>query len=192
MFMAVMLLGLATPLQRGTLGAAVIAAVRGQPVSVGAAFSSGVSRYFTLLGASIVGGLCTMVGMLLLIVPGFYVYLGFSMASLAIVDERLGALAGLRRSWTLADGKRGTIFGILFAWGILQMVLSYGVSALLQILTLDQMARPLAQGLTQALIMPCATLSMMLVMDDVRTTREGRDLALEAERLAAAAPPAAL
>jgi hypothetical protein len=175
---------LAWPLFYGALGSGAFNAVRGQPISVGQAFRVAFSRYFSLLGAGVLIGICTTVATLLLIVPGFYVFLGLSLTMLVIIDESLGAVAGMRRSWGLADGKRWFILGIMFAWGILHLVLTYGVSSLLRMFGLDAAAGPLAQQLSQILIVPCYGLSLVLLLEEVRTAREGRDLVQEAQRLA--------
>jgi hypothetical protein len=178
------------PLQHGIMGAGAITAVAGRPLSLLAAVRAGLSRYFSLFGLALVAALSTMVGLLLLIVPGFYIFLGFALAGLVMMDEGLGVFASLRRSWSLANGKRGMIFGLFFAWAVLQVVLSMGISSLLRLFTIDAPAGPLGQALSQMLVLPCYMLSFMVVMDDVRTQREGRDLALEAQQVAAqAAPP---
>jgi hypothetical protein len=178
---------LAWPLQYGSLGKGAIAALAGKPVTLGDAFRTAFSRFFPLLGAGILAGVCTLVGTLLLVVPGVYIFLGLSLAPLVIVDEGLGIFAGLRRSWALADGHRWRILGLVLAWGILVIVLSYGVSSVLHMVGLETAAAAMSQQVAQILIAPCYPLSLMLIIDEVRTTREGQDLALEAQRLAESA-----
>jgi uncharacterized membrane protein len=58
-------------------------------------------------------------GLLLLIVPGIIVGIGFSMALPLIVDRNLGPIDALTESWKLTEGNRVNIFIFgLIAFGL--------------------------------------------------------------------------
>jgi hypothetical protein len=123
-----------------------------------------------------------------LILPGFYVWLGFSFAIAAIMDglrrdERIGATAALKRSWALADGLRGQIFGLYMVLGLFQIVLSFLISGMLGLVGVEGAAREMIKQLSGAFVNPCYGLVLGLLFAEARADREGLDLAQQAERL---------
>lgn len=190
-FLAAMVLAMfAWPVQYGALSKAAFDVIEGRSPTAASALRTAVHRYWSVLGAMILAGLAAGGGMLLLIVPGFYIMLGFGLTTVAIVGEDHGAIDGLRRSWRLAVGRRGRIFGVLFVWTLLTLVLSYGLSGLLRLVGIGNLAAQLAQTLASVFVMPGHCISLALVLIEARERREGTDLEREAERLARAAPGA--
>src|SRR2546430_15302082 len=115
----------------GALNKAALAVIEGHPVRFGAAYRAAFSRLPSLIGSSLLFLLVTSVGMVLLVFPGLYFALGFSLSAVAIMAEGTGALASLRRSWQLVSGQRLRLLGLLMVWALLHVVLSYALGGAL-------------------------------------------------------------
>jgi len=93
---------------------------RGQPRAAQDVFAGG-PFLVSMFGAQLLTALAVLGAMLLFIVPGIIVALGFSLAALVIVDQRLGAVAALGKSWSLTQGHRMN----LFVLGLLLIVAAF-------------------------------------------------------------------
>lgn len=175
---------IAWPLQYGALAKSSLAVLAGTPISFGSAYRAALGRFGSLLWAGFLVMLATIPASLLLVIPGIYVVLGYSLGTFAIMEEGLGGFDGLKRSWHLARGRRWRIFGLLFVWLLLQLVLGYALSAVFKLVGLEVIGPTLAQQLASILIVPCYGLSLALTFSAARAEREGHDLELEARRLA--------
>jgi hypothetical protein len=85
-----------------------------KPVGVGRAVTTGLSRFFPLLGVSVVVGLLVMIGTWMLIVPGVILACMWFVALPAVVVERAGVFGSLARSRALTSGSRWSILGACF------------------------------------------------------------------------------
>lgn len=76
-----------------------------------------VDPFVSFLLGSLLLGLIVAIGTVLLIVPGIYLGIRFSMFSFAVVDEGLGPVEALKRSWELTEGQALNLFllGLVFA-----------------------------------------------------------------------------
>lgn len=104
-------------------------------VGIGAAFGFALSRFGSLLAASILAGLMIGFGFLFCLVPGFIFWTLFAFFAQVIVVEGLSATASLNRSMELGKGYRWRIFFILILTAVLtfasQMVLAAGLAVVL-------------------------------------------------------------
>ncbi len=89
-----------------------LAVVRGEPVEF-ATFFSGGDRMVSMLGVVFLAYLAFMLGLVLLIVPGIIVGLGFSMAALLVVDADMGVTEALSESWRVTQGHKMALFGFM-------------------------------------------------------------------------------
>jgi uncharacterized membrane protein len=89
---------------------AVMSAVRGEAPSFGQLLSGG-DRLLPLLGTIVLGGLCTLAGFVVFVIPGIVLSLGLSLTYFACIDEQLGPVEALKRSWALTDGCKLQLFG---------------------------------------------------------------------------------
>jgi hypothetical protein len=191
LLMLVVLSSLFVTIAYGALARAAAAAHEGRPIDVVESLRAALARLPTLIGVGFLVLLATMGGLILLVIPGLYVALGFSLSYLVVMSEGAGAWTALKRSWALARGLRWRIFGLLLVWLLLQMVLAYAAGGATSLLGLGAAAGKIARQLSSAVIAPCYVLSLSLVYFEARATREGYDLAQEAQRMAAASAPGA-
>jgi uncharacterized membrane protein len=88
---------------------------RGQRTTMGDAFGGG--KYF---GAMLVGNFCAQIavsiGLLLCVVPGLILAAGLGLFSYLIVDQKLGGIDALKKSWEMTNGhKSGLVVFILLS-----------------------------------------------------------------------------
>jgi uncharacterized membrane protein len=91
-----------------------LAAARGQTPEFMTIFS-GFDRFLPLLIANLLYYFSMTFGMLLFIVPGVILFLGFSLAPFYCIDARLGPFAALGESWRAMRGHKGQMFIFLCA-----------------------------------------------------------------------------
>jgi hypothetical protein len=72
----------------------------------------GERRLAALVVAAVLAGALPYLGLLLFLVPGVLLWSGWSLATPALVVERLGPVRALRRSWKLALPDLGRVWGI--------------------------------------------------------------------------------
>ena len=105
---------------------------RGQPAAFGDVFSGG--KYF---GSMLVGTFClyiaVFIGSLLCLVPGVILGLGLSMYTFLIVDQGLGGIDALKKSWEMTKGHKLNIFvfGLLGIVVVFAGALACGIGVLL-------------------------------------------------------------
>ncbi len=96
-----------------------LATARNEPADLGMLFS-GAAYLPRYIGAGILFGIATMVGFILLIIPGFYVLLTYWSYMYFIVDRNCGVFESFRLAGTHAAGNRLNVLLL----GLLSIVLS--------------------------------------------------------------------
>jgi hypothetical protein len=119
---------LAIPLAAGAITHGVLEHIRKRPVELGRCVSVGLHVMLTIILVGILQGITTMFGCLFLIIPGIIVWVGLAVSVPAAVEERIGAVAALNRSWQLTEGSRWKIFGVFFLLGIIGFVVEVVVN----------------------------------------------------------------
>lgn len=110
---------------QGALVRATVTQSEGRRATLGETLMAGLTMALPLLGLAILSGIAMLLGFLLLIVPGIMLYVMWSVAAPALVEERLGIGAALGRSRTLTKGARWMIFGLL----LVVLVVAWLISA---------------------------------------------------------------
>jgi hypothetical protein len=105
--------------------------LRGQPLRVAEAVRRAFTRFFPLIGLSILFGLAIMLGMVLLIVPGVILLCMWAVVVPVCIVEGLGPTASLSRSSELTKGYRWQIFGLLLLLFIINWIGSIVIQLIL-------------------------------------------------------------
>jgi len=131
-------------------------------------------HFLPIVGLAFVMHFLIWVGLILLIIPGFIIYMMWFVGLPACVIERLGPWTSLRRSRDLTKGHRWKLFGL----ALLLIVISLGSRLLEFELTIT--ASP-AVGLYGRLIWKgvwsaFASVLVVVTYHDLRTAKEGIDI----------------
>lgn len=110
-------------LLQGMVVKAAVNGFNGKPTAFRDAFDAGVRMILPLLGLAIIVGLGTVLGFMLLIVPGVILMVLWSVAAPVVVVERRGVMASLQRSRDLTRGHRWEVFGLLVIYMVLSFVI---------------------------------------------------------------------
>ena len=167
-----------------------------QRVTIGSAFSQAKSSMGRVIGITFLVAIAVGIASLLLIIPGIYVAVMWSMAIPVTVLEGGGLNASTNRSQVLTKGNRGRIFVIYvlvallalvvtlvlqFALGIVAGLLAHGNASLLT--SLVQAMAAIGSFLSTSLVGSLATIALTLIYYDLRVRKEGFDLQLMMSRL---------
>jgi Membrane domain of glycerophosphoryl diester phosphodiesterase len=173
--------------------------------SIGAAFGAIKGRMLGIIGIMIGVGLGVGLGLVLLIVPGIYLALAWSLAIPVTVLEGTGLNDTLTRSTTLTKGDRLRIFVVyvllvLLEW-VVMLIVQFPLLLLVGLLGLHDPVQ--VQGWTTiftsigtfvstSLVAPLLTIGLTLIYYDERVRKEGFDLQLMMAALQAQAPSASM
>src|SRR5919106_676470 len=173
------------------VAAVAFAAMRiylGEPVGVGPTYRYAVTKVHSILWISILTLLATMLGFLLLIIPGFLVYVRLAFGSTVLVVEGKKGTKALGRSWRLAKGHFWRLFGALIVAGLMAGIIA-SVLAIPGNLIADAIGpqgwpvRALGDSLATVLTTPFTTLITVLLYFDLRIRKEAFDLEVMAQEL---------
>jgi hypothetical protein len=109
----------------GALVYAVVDLQRAGSASAGECLARGLKVLPKVFLVTLLYGVVTLVGYLLLIVPGVIFSLMFAVCVPVAVVEGRGPIDSLKRSKELTDGYKGLIFITFFLWGLLVMALTW-------------------------------------------------------------------
>jgi len=159
----------------GTVTHSVLEQLRGRRGVIVDSFGVGLRRIFPLFGVSLCVFFLVMVGLILLIVPGFLALAMFSLAIPALVSERIGVVDALNRSRQLTRGNRLRILGV----GTLFIGSIYGAMTFVFIFMAIGGKKPDLQGIQIYFMFVGALLGLVLmvgeavVYEKLRTMHEG-------------------
>lgn len=97
----------------------------GRRPSFSEALQATMRSLLPLIALSLIIGLGTIIGFILLIVPGIFLTLMWAVASAVLVDTQCGTFAALGRSRALTEGAWGSIFGIGILVGVAVAAFAY-------------------------------------------------------------------
>lgn len=161
----------------------------GEEVGVGRTYRFALRKVHSILWISVLTLLATMVGFILLIIPGIIVYVRFAFGSTVLVVEGTKGTKALGRSWRLAKGHFWRLFGTLIVAGIMAGIIA-AVLAIPGNLIADAVGpqgwpiRALGDSLASVLTTPFTTLITVLLYFDLRIRKEGFDIEVMAQELA--------
>jgi hypothetical protein len=96
--------------------------LNGSPAPPAEFVGVGRKAWLPLLGVSLLVGIGSALGMILLVVPGVLLLLRWSVAAAALVIEGRGVMDSMGRSAALTKGRRGTIFLLFLMIGVIILV----------------------------------------------------------------------
>ncbi|MGB9178292.1 MAG: protein kinase [Pyrinomonadaceae bacterium] len=123
---AAVVLGITTRLVTQLLAAPL------RPIQLRTAFAALRKRLKPFFGTTLMVSLLTMIGMILLVIPGLYMMVHYSMVTPTVMMEDTKGRAALRRSKTLVKRSRRTVIFIVFIQFFMP-IMSAGVLAFLVI-----------------------------------------------------------
>lgn len=154
----------------------------GRPIDLVKALRAVVVALIALLVSGFVAGFAILIGLMLFIIPGFYIYGRLFATKQTVLLEGAGPLGAVGRSWSLTKGHVAHVLGTMALIIILIFVVSIGAGMVS--LLLPQSLRILIGTAVAVFIYPMIGITETLLYYDVRIRREGFDI----EYLAAAAP----
>jgi hypothetical protein len=137
-------------------------------LSVGGLFRSVAPVLAPLIGASILAGLGIAVGFVLLIVPGLVLLTWWALIAPSIVLERTGAIRGFRRSRELVRGNGWQVFGVIAGVLLLQIVVSFVVTAIVAVVANTPVGNAIASLITNTLIAPVTAIAAATMFLELR------------------------
>ena len=143
----------------------------GREDSNGTALASALRRLPSALTAAVILVLLTCAGMLLLLVPGFWLAGMLQLWLVPLCVEDIGPLRALGRSWQLVQRHwwyTSTVVGVA--------VTIVALPALAADLMTGGLASDLLASVGTALLMPLLTAVMLVIYYDLKARREGSDL----------------
>jgi len=167
---SVSLYSLLMPLSYGAMTIAVSERYLGRKVTISGAYAVVLKQWYkyvltSLLFGIVIGGL-TLVGLVLLVLPGIAVFVllcvWFMFFIPVIACEGTWWTGALRRSKELVTGYWGRVFGIWLLVGLIRMVVSAALTAPAQLLTIG-LAVAVDEVTAQAVGQSLGTLAQMLV-----------------------------
>ena len=102
-----------SPFSSAGLAYISVNALNHRVTSLQEAVSKGASLYLPMLGMTLLIGICVIFGFVLLIVPGVFLLIAWSVAAPVRTLEPITALAAMGRSFDLTRGYRLPILGVL-------------------------------------------------------------------------------
>jgi hypothetical protein len=93
---------------------AALRATRSGRASFGDFFAAG-GKFLVFVLSTMLRTAATVLGLLLFIVPGVIVSLGFANAPFYVLDQNMGPIASLQASWRSTEGQKGQMFALALA-----------------------------------------------------------------------------
>lgn len=165
---------------------------QGKKMGISDGLRSGLRRLPAMLVLTVVQTVGFLIGGLLCLIPGIFLYGIWAVSPAALINESLGPFAALRRSQQLVKGFWWRTFGIVIVASILASILAGLLTAPLQVASIvpgilsgDETAvfsgqflaiNVFASGLATALTLPFVAAVVVAVYYDLRVRKEGYDL----------------
>jgi hypothetical protein len=183
------------PLLRGATARAVAEIYMGSTPTPGGSLRAGLRKLAPLALVVLVASSLEILGLLALVVPGIILIVRYSFAAPAVVVEDHRAIAALSRSWRLTRGVAFRVFGTTLLAAVLAGIVSlilvvpgtvlYATGALG---TQSWILQATFTALAGTITAPFTTIVVVLLYFDARIRKEGLDLAVMAQEVAATRP----
>ena len=158
----------------GAMTYGVVQDLRGGPVSIGEAIAIAARRFLPMFGVALVVGILWLLGLILLVVPGFIVVCMYFVAAPVCIAERAGIGASLRRSRFLTKGHRWQIFGAFLLILILGLI---AAGVIFEAISMFGSIARIVQNAVQAIFATFNAVLAGVFYYQLRVAKEGVDLA---------------
>ncbi len=134
-FQGTVVASLASVLLSGILTAALVyvfvKVYREEPFTVGTAFEFIAAKIGPIFVFTVVTSILIVLGLILLVIPGIAFIIAFSLGLPALIDEDLGGMAAIRRSFQVISGNWGIALAVVLLGLLINIVLSVVLDGLL-------------------------------------------------------------
>jgi len=135
-------------------------------------FTTNIAKlFFPLFALSIIEGLGIGFGMILLLIPGLMLTVGWAIATQVLVVEKTSITESLSRSWELTHGYKWNIFGLLVIVGLIQIIVYYCIIYLFTEFSLETSL--IANHILTALIQPIEACVLIVLFFNLKIKKEG-------------------
>jgi hypothetical protein len=164
----------------------------GQPISIESSLRFGVRRLLPLLALTIIYAIGIVVGFVLLIIPGIWLYCVWSVRVPVLIIERPNPFHALGRSRRLVSGRWWSTAGVLIITAIMVAVVGGVIDGIVTAVALASgtlsvpfavLISVLSAVVTGVLLQPFSAAVVTVLYYDLRIRHEGYDIALLADQL---------
>jgi hypothetical protein len=165
---------------QGALSALAADAYRAGEARLADALRLAIRRVGPAIVAMVLVGAIFAVGLVLLVVPGVYLFARLASAFPSVVLEDLGPVEALRRAWARAEGRVGHSLGTLALTFLLYFVVLMGATVIggAAALAAGKYALLAVSAVVTVLVAPMVPIVTTLLYFDLRIRSEGYDLEL--------------
>ena len=168
-------------LLQGVLVRSTILQLSGRQADFAHSLTLALRLLVPMILVSIIVTLLTVLGFMLLIVPGIMIYCAFLVSVPALIEERRGVFGSMRRSRDLTRGSRMRIFLLLIIFWIFSIIISglLGLIGGAPIMGPDMMQVPdpilagATSGIASALTSVIVAVALAALYVELRTVKEG-------------------
>ncbi|MBZ9766624.1 hypothetical protein LB526_07615 [Mesorhizobium sp. CA6] len=126
------------------------------------------------LGIGLLVGLGAGIGLMLLIVPGIILWLGWSMSVPVLIQERRGVFGSMSRSRVLTKGSRWGLFGLFLILVIIAMIIQWGM--LLVLVLFGGIIAEIGAALVQTVVSMVLSIATAVSYVELRQAKEGASI----------------
>lgn len=145
----------------------------GRDPEIGASLVEALQLILPIVGVVILSGILVGIGFMLLIVPGIIVYIMLIVAVPALVEERQGVIASMKRSRALTAGSRGRIFLLLLLFLVVYFIVAAVIGIFIGVTATNPIIYALGQALLAALVSLIVAAMLASLYVELRTVKEG-------------------
>jgi hypothetical protein len=157
----------------------------GRPVDPGTSLRFGLKRVGAVMWVSLLAGLGIFVGLLLLVVPGVYLAVAWSVAIPVLLGENLRGTAALGRSRALVRGRFWPCAGVLFLAFLLAAIVALAIEFIVVGITGSSdndtvifFTQGISSLISNTLVLPFQVAVTTVLYIDLRVRKEGFDVQL--------------
>jgi len=187
-FVAIQLL-IAQPFLVAAITKAAADAYLGERVSIGRTYRFALSKLPAILWITIITTVVTLLGFILLIIPGIIALVRLALAPAILVVEDVRGTSAVRRSWNLTGGHAWRVLGTLFLAGLISSVGIAIVTLPTEFIAATMgpdgwFISTVGQVIASVVTTPFSILIIVLLYFDLRVRKEGYDIEVMSQELA--------